>query len=1200
MAACHECSGSALAAAVLLVMLCSAGGVSGQAGFPTGMLNGINEWEIVQETISDIPTDLISPAYCLLQVEPNFVFTYGGAFTFASKTDFSSFFHSYNIATSTWTFYAEPLISGLPSDGRAGHTMVSFKDQYILLIFGGLTSGPPTIALGKTVVYTPTNQLNIVSKDSRDTPWVFQTMESTNPPSARYFHTATVLNQKCMVVFGGIVASNGASGAAGTVSDETWLLNMDTLVWTQVESLLKPQPRAGHSAEVSPHHENTLYMFGGCGKANPLFPSIASCEIEYSERTWKFNMDANDTACTSGAWSEIVVPTPSTVLAGSVSVVSRNTIIQWAGATQGVVVDTMNIFDVTTESWHIQPSLTPQVPDARMGAMMLYLATSDKIIVSVGTNWLFVHGGQIVWYFDPSVSAWYPVDAQTRPGPRFASQMVRLETPIGDQLVLFGGLAGGQNGPETLSQTWFYSLKSRTWYLSSDTSPPPRVGFNLVTQDNARLYVAFGNTFPTLGAPRVNMYSDVWSFSYLDGWRVVSGEQPGGPAGRAVAAAAIVDDELLFFGGFLNNTSTNQFKIWDGVRYTFTDELWSLNLTTTKWKLYPRKGLWPKPQSAGGYGVIDGRLVMYGGLYQPEGQTVAATVPQQLWVLDLTLKTWTLQTQIPGQTWPVNLLPSFVPLPGNHKALLFGGLLVGPTGHISSISSSAHVGSFNPDGQWVWSLIEGLELEVIQAAVAVVNTDEFFDPRAEASLAIAAFGGAGIKNLIFEPLDQLWALQLGCNTGEYISSYEMAACKLCPAGTYSDSPGRSSCRPCPGDTSTLEAGATSVTMCSVCRSGVCSHGLCTVLSTGVVHCACDLGFRGKFCETNALAILLGSLFGSMAALALLVAGAVCWRKSDRKHKVYSALQDRLLEETQFELTQLSRAWDILPSEVVLRKRLADGGFGEVWTGIYQEKDVCVKRMHAVMVEFDEHAATDFEREVSVMKRLRHANIVFFYGAGVDDGIPFLVTEHVRRGSLHQMLYEQGPTVVNQLTAARCITILLHTARGMCFLHEQQPPLLHRDLKSGNILISESWTAKVADFGTARLAGSLRGDENAFVGTAAVSMLTRGVGTLLWCAPEVWTAESYGSACDVYSFAIVIYELLHRKPPFAHLQVSWEIREAVTQGQRPEVEPVVDGIPQSVVSLMTTCWQAQPEERPTFADVVTMLELLDDDVAERPE
>lgn len=175
-----------------------------------------------------------------------------------------------------------------------------------------------------------------------------------------------------------------------------------------------------------------------------------------------------------------------------------------------------------------------------------------------------------------------------------------------------------------------------------------------------------------------------------------------------------------------------------------------------------------------------------------------------------------------------------------------------------------------------------------------------------------------------------------------------------------------------------------------------------------------------------------------------------------------------------------------------------------------------------------------------------------------------------------------------------LRLALGAAKGLLYLHSADPPLVHGQLKSTNILVDDSWNAKLADFGTRRVADAMGFDRT------RLETMDSGAGLLRWTAPELLklgeervlkgNASSGGlcpQAVDVYSFGMVLWELTTGELPFAEMQTNREIREYVLSGCRPVMKPGQCNMQWG--ELITRCWSHNASRRPTAAEIVSTLE-----------
>lgn len=224
----------------------------------------------------------------------------------------------------------------------------------------------------------------------------------------------------------------------------------------------------------------------------------------------------------------------------------------------------------------------------------------------------------------------------------------------------------------------------------------------------------------------------------------------------------------------------------------------------------------------------------------------------------------------------------------------------------------------------------------------------------------------------------------------------------------------------------------------------------------------------------------------------------------------------------------------------------------------------------------------------IYSKLRHANILLFLGACLSPKI-CIVTELMPRGNLRDFLRAEKPNWIRKLNAAIEIT------RGLQYLHVQNPPVLHRDLKSLNILVDETYHIKLADFGAtssvsagtdAILEPTTVGGEPSSSSTASTAEQNYG-GTLYCMAPEVLDHKPYTAASDVYSLGLVFWELATEKIPFDGF-ARMRLLRAIEEGELPALDAASGACSPEYAALVKKCISKAPEERPSLDDVMNVL------------
>ncbi|KAL1812453.1 hypothetical protein ACET3Z_022518 [Daucus carota] len=263
-------------------------------------------------------------------------------------------------------------------------------------------------------------------------------------------------------------------------------------------------------------------------------------------------------------------------------------------------------------------------------------------------------------------------------------------------------------------------------------------------------------------------------------------------------------------------------------------------------------------------------------------------------------------------------------------------------------------------------------------------------------------------------------------------------------------------------------------------------------------------------------------------------------------------------------------WSADMSQLLIGNKFASGRHSRIYRGIYKDRDVAIKLI-SQPEEDGELAAfleKQFTSEVAMMFRLSHPNIITFFAACKKAPVFCIITEYLAGGSLRAYLHQQEPY---SLPINLVLKFAIDIARGMQYLHSQG--VLHRDLKSENLLLGGDMCVKVADFGISCLESQC-GSAKGFTGTYR------------WMAPEMIKEKAHTKKVDVYSFGIVLWELLTALTPFDNMTPEQAAFAVCQKNARP---PLPSTCPVAFCHLINQCWAGNPRKRPDFNKIVTTLE-----------
>ncbi|KAF8711207.1 hypothetical protein HU200_029223 [Digitaria exilis] len=372
-------------------------------------------------------------------------------------------------------------------------------------------------------------------------------------------------------------------------------------------------------------------------------------------------------------------------------------------------------------------------------------------------------------------------------------------------------------------------------------------------------------------------------------------------------------------------------------------------------------------------------------------------------------------------------------------------------------------------------------------------------------------------------------------------------------------------------------------------------------------CQCRRGTHGNPYEPNGCVnshtgLIIGLSVASGPGLLLLVLTIILLLKQKINQHRVNALKQKYFKQNRGQLLQqlISQKADIaermiIPMDELAKatnnfdkaRELGGGGHGTVYKGILSDLHVVAIKKSKITVQKE---IDEFINEVAILSQVNHKNVVKLFGCCLETEVPLLVYEFISNGTLYHHLHVEGPI---SLSWANRLRIASEIASSLSYLHSSvSNPIIHRDIKSGNILLDDTLTAKVSDFGASR-----------YIPINQTGLTTRIQGTRGYMDPMCLYTGRLTKKSDVYSFGVVLIELLTRKKPFSYLStegdglaahfVDLHTKGNIIQILDPQVIEEAGKEVQEVATLAMSCVNLRDEERPTMRQVDHTFEGLQD-------
>eukprot|EP01107_Rhizomastix_libera_P000920 TRINITY_DN1173_c0_g1_i12.p1 TRINITY_DN1173_c0_g1~~TRINITY_DN1173_c0_g1_i12.p1 ORF type:complete len:1032 (-),score=299.45 TRINITY_DN1173_c0_g1_i12:129-2813(-) len=271
----------------------------------------------------------------------------------------------------------------------------------------------------------------------------------------------------------------------------------------------------------------------------------------------------------------------------------------------------------------------------------------------------------------------------------------------------------------------------------------------------------------------------------------------------------------------------------------------------------------------------------------------------------------------------------------------------------------------------------------------------------------------------------------------------------------------------------------------------------------------------------------------------------------------------------------SESYWINENELEWVNKISAGTFAKVYKAMYRGKLAAVKVLKGTL---DEKTVKEFQKEFAILKKAKHENLVHFFGACFNQKLS-LIMELCHKGTLVHVMMD--PNV--QFTWEMAFNFGVQACRGLHYLHTFTPQIIHRDLKSLNLLVTKDWEIRISDFGLSRF--------NTVSNNTTLGNL---VGTMSHCAPEIFLGDKFTDKSDMFSMAMILWEMAtkiltgsYQQPYSEYTWIAFDFQIIIQASQKQLRPSIPKGTPNSISDLIQMGWDGTPAKRPSALEMEKM-------------